>query len=219
MMAVEFGFGALWSLRANCRRNGRAGTPAGGWRQQRRECHRGFLVRDPFGAVDVALDRDRNFDGAEPTAKFGSGWIVTTDQLAGGKSVAAIKVVPGGANNSSGALEIAGTLDAGLPFGWSGVMFTPGQTPMAPVNLSSKKELRFYAKGEEGRSYTIMMFTRSAGRLPLMRPFTASAEWKEVVLPIASFQGIDAHDLMGIGFVASGTPGAFRLLIDEVKLR
>jgi imidazolonepropionase-like amidohydrolase len=160
-----------------------------------------------------------DFEGAEPTSKFGSGWIVTTDQLAGGKSVAAIKVVPGGANNSRGALEIAGTLDAGLPFGWSGVMFAPGQTPMAPANLSSKQELHFFAKGEEGRSYAIMLFTRSAGRMPVTRPFTTSSEWKEVVMPIVSFQGIDAHDLMGIAFVASGTPGAFRLLIDDVRLR
>ena len=160
-----------------------------------------------------------DFDSGKPTAKFGSGWFVTTDQLAGGKSVATIDVVQGGANNSSGALEIKGTLDAGLPYGWSGVMFTPGQTPMAPANLSSKKELRFYAKGEEGRSYAIMMFTRSTGRTPVTRPFTTSAEWKEIVLPVASVPGIDARDLMGIAFVASGTPGPFRLLIDEVKLR
>jgi hypothetical protein len=36
---------------------------------------------------------------------------------------------------------------------------------------------------------------------------------------MASFQGIDGHDLMGIAFVASGTPGAFKLLIDDVRLR
>jgi hypothetical protein len=130
-----------------------------------------------------------------------------------------MNVVAGGANGSAGALEIAGTLDAGLPFGWSGVMFTPGQTAMAPVNLSSKKELRFFARGEAGRSYAVMMFTRSKGQMPVMQRFTTSAEWKEVVLPIASFQGIDARDLMGIGFVASGTPGQFKLSIDDVRLR
>jgi len=160
-----------------------------------------------------------DFDAGQPTAKFGAGWFVTTDQLAGGKSVAAMKVVPGGANGSAGTLEITGTLDAGLPFGWSGVMFTPGQTAMAPMNLSAKKELRFYARGEEGRSYAVMMFTRSKGQMPVMQRFTTSAEWKEVVLPIASFQGIDGRDLMGIGFVASGTPGPFRLSIDEVRMR
>lgn len=160
-----------------------------------------------------------DFDAGQPTAKFGSGWFVTTDQLAGGKSVAAIKVVSGGANGTTGALEISGTLDAGLPYGWSGVMFMPGQSAMAPANLSSKKELRFFARGEEGRSYAVMLFTRGKGRTPVTQTFTTHADWKEVVLPFASFDGVDAHDLMGIAFVASGTPGAFRLLIDDVRLR
>ncbi len=160
-----------------------------------------------------------DFDAGQPAVKFGSGWFVTTDQLAGGKSVAAIKVVSGGANNTPGALEVTGTLDAALPFGWSGVMFAAGSTAMAPVNLSSKKELRFYAKAEEGRSYAVMMFTRSKGQMPVIQRFTASTDWKEVVMSFASFAGSDAHDLMGIAFVASGTPGPFRLLIDDVRLR
>jgi len=36
---------------------------------------------------------------------------------------------------------------------------------------------------------------------------------------MASFQGIDGHDPVGVAFVASGTPGPFELLIDDVKLR
>jgi hypothetical protein len=160
-----------------------------------------------------------DFDAGQPNVKFGSGWFVTTDQLAGGKSVARINVVSDGANNSAGALEVTGTLDAGLPYGWSGVMFTPGQAAMAPVNLSSKKELRFFARGEEGRSYAIMLFSKAKGQIPAMARFTTSAEWKEITLPFSAFQGVDGRDLMGIGFVASGTPGAFRLLVDDVRLR
>ena len=160
-----------------------------------------------------------NFDSGEPAVKFGAGWFVTTDQIAGGKSAATTSVVNGGANGSSHAFGITGTLDAGLPYGWSGVMFTPGQTAMAPVNLSSKKELRFFARGEEGRSYAVMIFTRSKGQMPVMQRFTTSAEWKEVAMPFAAFQGIDGRDIMGIAFVASGTPGAFKLHIDDVRLR
>ena len=160
-----------------------------------------------------------DFDSGQPAVKFGSGWFATTDQIAGGKSVASTSVVTGGANGTSHAFEVTGTLDAGLPFGWSGVMFAPGQTAMAPVNLSSKKELRFYARGEEGRSYAIMIFARSRGQMPVMQRFTTTAEWKEITLPFASFQGIDGRDIMGIAFVASGTPGAFTLLIDDVRLR
>lgn len=160
-----------------------------------------------------------NFDSGQPAVTFGSGWFATTDQIAGGKSVASTNVVSGGANGTSHAFEVTGTLDAGLPFGWSGVMFAPGQTAMAPVNLSSKKELRFYARAEEGRSYAIMIFSRSKGQMPVTQRFTTSAEWKELVMPFASFQGIDGRDIMGIAFVASGTPGAFKLQIDDVRLR
>ena len=96
-----------------------------------------------------------------------------------------------------GALEITGTLDAGLPYGWSGVMFAAGQTAMTPVNLSSKKELRFSAKAEDRRLYAIMMFTRSKGQMPVIQRFTASGDWKEVVMPFSSFAGADGHDLMG----------------------
>jgi imidazolonepropionase-like amidohydrolase len=160
-----------------------------------------------------------DFDSGQPTVKFGSGWFATTDQIAGGKSVATTTIVTGGANGTSHAYEITGTLDAGLSYGWSGVMFTPGQTAMAPVNLSSKKELKFYARGEEGRSYAIMIFARSRGQTPVTQRFTTSAEWKEITMPFASFQGIDGRDIMGIAFVASGTPGAFKLQIDDVRLR
>jgi len=65
----------------------------------------------------------------------------------------------------------------------------------------------------------VMMFSRSKGQIPAMQRFTTSADWKEVTLPFASFQGIDGRDLMGIGFVASGTPAAFRLVVDDVRLR
>jgi len=160
-----------------------------------------------------------NFDDGKPTATFGSGWFVTTDQLAGGKSSAVINAVGGGANGTTGALEVKGMLDAGLPYGWSGVMFAAGQTAMAPVNLSSKKELHFYVRATEGTSYAVMMFTRSKGQMPAIRRFTASTDWKEVVMPFASFDGADAHDLMGFAFVASGAPGPFVLLIDDVRLR
>ena len=116
-----------------------------------------------------------DFDAGQPTVKFGSGWFVTTDQLAGGKSVAAIKVVSSGANNTPGALEIAGTLDAGLPFGWSGVLFAAGQTAMAPVNLSSKKELRFYAKAEDGHPYAVMsVFAAATVALGVRRATTSN---------------------------------------------
>ena len=60
--------------------------------------------RRPRGSFAVPLGSESgdvsDFDAGQPTVKFGAGWFVTTDQLAGGKSVAAIKVVTGGANGT-----------------------------------------------------------------------------------------------------------------------
>lgn len=159
-----------------------------------------------------------DFDTGKPTTTFGSGWVVTTDQMAGGKSKGEMKVVPGGANGTAGALEITGTLDAGLAWGWSGVMFMPGATPMAAVDLSAKHEIRFWTKGD-GKTYAVMLFAKSRGQHPSVRTFTAPAEWTEVVMPISAFDAQDAHDLMGIAITASGTPGTFRFMIDDVRLR
>ena len=41
-----------------------------------------------------------NFDDGTANAKFGAGWMVSTDTMAGGTSAAEMKVIEGGANKS-----------------------------------------------------------------------------------------------------------------------
>jgi hypothetical protein len=65
-----------------------------------------------------------------PRAQFGAGWMVTTDAMAGGKSVGKMEVVAGGAEGSKGALRVTGEVMEGYAFPWSGVMFSPGAAPM-----------------------------------------------------------------------------------------
>ena len=89
---------------------------------------------------------------------------------------------------------------------------------MAPTNLSSKKELVFWAKGD-GKTYRVMAFSESKGYMPLIVTFVAGSEWKEIVIPISSFGGIDGHDLMGIAWVGGPQPGPFAFRIDDVRLR
>ena len=45
---------------------------------------------------------------------------VTTDELAGGRSKATLRVVEGGAEGTAGALLVTGSVDGGLPYAWSG---------------------------------------------------------------------------------------------------
>lgn len=158
-----------------------------------------------------------DFEQEKPEARFGAGWMVSTDRLIGGKSTAAIQIAAGGAHGSQGCLDISGEVTAGgAPVGWAGALFSPGKAMMAAANLSSKKSLSFWAKGE-GRSYTVMIFAQGFGYQPAQQTFTAGAEWKQFTFPLKAFNGTDGHDLTGVFFGSSPTPGKFDLRIDDVR--
>ena len=159
-----------------------------------------------------------NFESGKPDANFGAGWSVSTDSIAGGKSTGNMNVVTSGANGSQHALEVSGEIDGGLPFAWAGVMFSPGPQPFAPANLSSKKALTFWAKGD-GKTYRAMMFTASGGRMPSQQTFTPGPEWKQFSLPLSAFNGTDGHDIQAILFVGGPQPGRFDFQIDDIQLR
>ncbi len=159
-----------------------------------------------------------DFEQEKPETRFGAGWMISTDAMIGGKSAAQIKIAAGGAHGSKGCLDISGEVVAGnAPVGWAGALFSPGKAMMAAANLSSKKSLSFWAKGE-GRSYTVMIFAQSFGYQPAQQTFTAGAEWKQFTFPLKSFNGADGHDLMGVFLGSSPTPGKFDLLIDDVRI-
>jgi hypothetical protein len=159
-----------------------------------------------------------DFESGKPDASFGSGWSVSTDSIAGGKSTGNMKVVADGANGSKQALAVSGEIDGGLPFAWAGVMFSPGSQPFAPANLSSKKSLTFWAKGD-GKTYRAMLFTESGGRIPAQQTFTAGPEWKQFTFLLSAFNGSDGHDVTAILFVGGPLVGKFEFQIDEIGLR
>lgn len=155
------------------------------------------------------------FEGSELDAMFGAGWTTSTDDIAGGNSTVEMKIVAGGAHGSIGALQIKGEIKTDFAYPWAAAMFSPGPTLFAPVNASATPGLRFWAKGD-GKSYRVMLFTESGGRIPLMQNFDAPAEWKQITVPFSAF-GTDGKGLMAILF--SGTaPGPFAFAIDDVEL-
>jgi hypothetical protein len=189
----------------------------GGVALDRKAIATAIAVRRATGGAP-ALGLVSNFDDGKPTASFGMGWMISTDRFAGGKSTAEMAVADGGAGNSPKSLEVKGVIDGGLPYAWGGVMFMPNAQPMAPTDLSKAKEIRFWAKGD-GRTYKVMVFSESKGRVPLMQDFVAGGEWKEFVFPISSFGGIDGHDIMGIAIAAGPDVGAFGFRIDDVRIQ
>ena len=159
------------------------------------------------------------FDAGEAVANFGS-WMVSTDAMNGGKSTGSMKLVEPGADGSKGALQVDGEIIAGAPFTWAGIMFSPGSSPMDPANLSSKKGISFWAKGD-GKTYTLVVLTQArSGQngMPAMTPFVAGPEWKQYTFPFSTFQ-TDGGDLSGLAFVSAQKTGKFEFEIDQVEIK
>lgn len=159
-----------------------------------------------------------DFEDGSMSARFGSGWSPSNDAMAGGKSSATFAVVDGGASGSAKALAITGTISAAFSQPWAGTMFSPGKQVFEPADLSSKKELRFWARGD-GKTYRVFVFAANKGYTALTQTFVAGAEWKEYVFPFSAFAGIDGHDIMAIIFGGGPSAGPFEFRIDNVNLR
>ena len=158
-----------------------------------------------------------DFEDGKAASKFGNGWGSSTDKIAGGKSVADFSVVAGGANGSKYSLMITGEINPGFRYAWAGAIFYPGSQPMTPANLSSKKGISFWTKGD-GQSYQLMVYTKSAGYMPASKRFTAPADWKQVTIPFANLGGTDGHGIMGIAFAAGSGMTKFAFQIDDIML-
>ena len=166
----------------------------------------------PTGTVVGTIS---DFDHGVPSVSFGTGWSVTTDAPAGGKSTAAIAVEPDGANGSTGALRVTGEVAAGA-WPWAGAMFTAAATGRAVADLSAADGVAFQARGD-GRTYRLMVFAKRLGGPPTVRAFTAGPSWDAHSVTFEEL-GLDGTDIIAIAFSADGKPGAFAFSIDDVTL-
>jgi beta-glucosidase len=155
----------------------------------------------------------------QPTSNFGR-WIPASDGMNGGKSTVTLKVVSPGANGSKGALQVTGEVAAGADHPYAGAFFMAGERPMDPANLSGKKEIRFWAKGD-GQGYTLLVLTakrNGQSGIPAMAGFIAGPEWKQFIFPFSTFE-TDGSDLTGLAFGKVETPGKLNFEIDQVEIR
>ena len=173
----------------------------------------------PVGAAIPAGSLVDDFEGNVATAamgllpaKFGAGWMQTTDQMAGGASVVTLK-------REQGALAVSGEIKTGFAFPWSGAMYFPAAQAMQPADLSARRELVFRARGD-GRHYSVMLFSGvQLQSMPSIKPFVAGPEWTEVRIPLSGFNGADLSRVRGIAFTAGQPVGAFAFQIDSVELK
>lgn len=167
----------------------------------------------PSGSEDGLVS---DFEDGTLSARFGTGWSPWTDELHGGASTVRLEVVAGGARSSRHSLRIAGTIVPSDGFGWAGARFSPGSTPTAPANLSSRRRLSFWAKGD-GHRYRVSVRSATAGPIPARRTFAPPPQWTPYTFALADFAGIDTHDLIGVTFLAGPSAGEFAFQIDDVR--
>jgi hypothetical protein len=144
---------------------------------------------------------------------LGSDWTSSTDARMQGESTLTMAV-------EDGALHASGEIAAGFPFPWSGPLWFPGPTPMAPTDLSAVGAIAFRARSGGGGPFRLMLLTASAGAIPVSVPFEPGAEWRRFELPLADFaaQGLDVEQVAAVLWTGGPQLGAFELWIDDVEL-
>jgi len=183
-----------------------------------RDAKRRQVARELGGATRQVLPSDgriSDFSAARLGSPFGSGWVPSTDQFAGGKSSVKLAILPA-LPDGQVPLAVQATVAPGLPFAWSSVAFMPGAQPMGAADLSAARTLRFRVRGD-GKTYQVM--TMGAGNMrPSSVPFVARAEWEEISIPLTAFAGIDPAAVAMLGFSAGPQPGEYRFELVDVRL-
>ncbi|MEA2710325.1 MAG: hypothetical protein QOF78_2926 [Phycisphaerales bacterium] len=154
-------------------------------------------------------------DGPDVKSTFGTGWSISTDEIQRGKSTCSTKIIDGGADNTKHALLIKGSINPPLPWAWAGAMFSPGPSLMAPADLSGKKSISFWAKGD-GKPARIMLFSRSTGFTPAFETFTPGEKWERHTFALEQFRGNTGKDITMLIFAGGVEHGPFEYRIDQV---
>jgi hypothetical protein len=173
----------------------------------------------PAGLPAPATVVIADFDAGTDAAAYGVGWHAGGDDMRGGNSRATQRIVPGGAQNSRGALEVNGTVGDAIQYPFAGTAFFPvSPDKQRFMDYSKKHTLSFFARGD-GRTYTVLFLAGlQVDAIPAMFPFDAGPEWKEVRIPLESTAILDLQRVQGIVIGSMGPAGEFRFSIDNVRL-
>ena len=87
---------------------------------------------------------------------------------------------------------------------------------MAPANLSAKKAISFWAKGD-GKPASIMLFFQANGYTPARKHSRPRTSGSTSASPLTDFDGCDGSGLMGVFIGGSVEAGPFSFQIDDVR--
>lgn len=159
-----------------------------------------------------------HFDGEAIDSRVGSGWMPTSDQMAGGHSEARIERIAGGADGSAGAMRVSGVVKAGAVQRWAGAFFNPGEQMMQALDAGAARELVFRIRGD-GRDISVLLFSGAQGSAPARRRVPTTGGWVEHRLALADFPGADPSRLRAFAITAGEPEGGFAFDLDQVEIR
>lgn len=163
--------------------------------------------RDKLGLL-ASFDTDRD----TPSVRYGK-LRALSDQIAGGTSTAAVKIVDGGAAGTPRALEVSGTVvPAQGHSGWAGVSFGPSDASRQPVNMAAMRRIHFWIRGD-GKPCVLFLFAGPG--MPAMEDFATTKDWSEIVVDVDKL-GVPLDGVIGMTW-ASVSPGAFAFQIDQLS--
>jgi hypothetical protein len=96
-------------------------------------------------------------------------------------------------------------------------LYWPGPAIFTPANLSFKKSINFWARGD-GKTYSVMVFAQSLGFLPQSQTFIVGPEWKEYTFPFEKFN-TNGFNIMGIFIGCAAEAEEFKIEIDNFCLK
>ncbi len=149
---------------------------------------------------------------------FAMNWVTTTDQLANGKSTAALSIVTPGAQESSGAMRIDGEISTKFFFPWSGAGVFFSEDFTLPFDFSDYKTISFYARGDE-RELSVLLFTRTSLQRPATKTFNITSDWQFYEIELSSIRGAALDEVFGLAITAGRPKGAFYFELDDVRLQ
>jgi imidazolonepropionase-like amidohydrolase len=159
-----------------------------------------------------------HFDGERIDGRIGSGWMPTSDQMAGGQSEARIDRIAGGADGSAGALRVQGSVRAGGAQRWAGAFYNPGEQMMQALDAGAGRELVFQVRGD-GRDLSVLLFSGDQGAAPAIRRVATGPAWREHRLALDGFAGADPARLRAFAITTDGPEGRFEFDLDRVEIR
>jgi len=185
------------------------------WKNGREVDRRVEIDRAPVLAPGPISD----FEADAIESRVGSGWMATSDRMAGGQSQAALARIEGGAGGSAGALRASGRVQVGAGAVWAGAFLNPGEAMMQPLDASALGELVFQVRSDDGRTLAVMLFSGAEGASPASVSVTPGPQWSEVRLRLSDFPGADLGRLRAIAFTVQAPAGEFHFDLDQVEIR